>query len=82
MPDWDEINKRLREAEPEEEKMLPGDTRPGKEYWSAQTDRLQREREAKEKARRNEPGMLKVGFTLTFEQVGRFGTWLKNKLKK
>ena len=82
MPDWDEINKRLKEEEKSlsEPTELPSDTDPRNEDWSARTDTLQREREAEEKTRRNEPGMLKVGFKFTFDKIAG---WLKKlKLKK
>ena len=75
MPDWEEINKRLKEDELKREKFTPPDDKPpSEESWHEKCDRLQWERDEKEKARRNEPGMLKVGKTFTFDSM--FG-WLK-----
>ena len=80
MPNWEEINRRLREEEksPSEE-VLSGDVTPSEESWSEKCDRLQREREAEEKARRNEPGMLKIGFKFTFDKIAGWFKKLKTK---
>ena len=73
MPDWDEINKRLRESEEVEKPLTASD-----ESWSGQGDRIQAEEDAKENARRNEPSMAKVKFTFKFDSLFE---WL-NKLRK
>jgi len=56
------------------------DRRPSDESWSEKCQRLQDEQEAEEKARRNEPGMLKIQKTITFDSM--FGWLTKRKNKK
>ena len=55
------------------------DRRPSDESWSEKCSRLASEEEAKEKARRNEPGMIKIQKTFTFDSM--FG-WLKKLRRK
>jgi hypothetical protein len=55
------------------------DRRPSEEGWTEKNNRLDAEAEAEENARRNEPGMAKVKFTIKFDSM--FG-WLKKLRKK
>lgn len=53
-----------------------------KEGWSEQEQRLQDERDAEEKARRNEPSMVKVQKSFKFDSMFGWLSKLINKMKK
>ena len=58
------------------------DRKPSDEGWTEKCNRLAAEEEAEENARRNEPGMVKIQKSFTFEQISRWFGRLKAKMKK
>ena len=52
------------------------------ESWTEKCNRLDAERDAKEKARRNEPGMVKVSKSFRFDSMFGWLIKLKNKMRK
>ena len=58
------------------------DRKPSDESWTEKCNRLAAEEEAQEKARRNEPGMVKIQKSFTFDSMFGWVGKLKAKMKK
>jgi hypothetical protein len=76
MPDWDEINKRLKERS-----RSRGKDTPYEESWTEQNTRLENEDIKKDEARKNNPGLYKIQKKIVTDDI--FGImWLGRKIKQ